>query len=58
MVMAFNDNLIVQIGYMEVLTDVWLGFFFFFFAVDQVDLINGRLYNRLQHITFWGRFVR
>ena len=51
--------LIVQIGYMEVLTDVWLVFFFFFFfAVDQVDLINGRLYNRLQHITFCGRFVR
>lgn len=57
MVMAFNDNLIVQILYMEVLTDVWL-VFLFFFAVDQVDLINGRLYNRLQHITFCGRFVR
>ena len=51
--------LIVQIGYMEVLTDVWLVFFFLvFFAVDQVDLINGGLYNRLQHITFCGRFVR
>ena len=57
MVMALNDNLIVQILYMEVLTDVWL-VFLFFFAVDQVDLINGRLYNRLQHITFCGRFVR